>query len=266
LLQTSSFENVKFNTFGDLAANISIPEKFTFPFSYIPHPLSMLAAEMLQTHLSEQTEWKHNFGLTIDDAPVIGKMFGVLVVADDMGDLGYLAAFSGKLAGGNHHSQFVPPVFDGLSSGGFLSNGMQQLADFSLRLATLKENKDDASMHQIAILKDARRKRSVELQMEIFDQYHFLNQYGAEMSLRNIFDRAGYKNPPAGAGECAAPKLLQYAFQNRLKPISMAEFWWGASPKSVNWKHGEFYPCCQEKCAPILSHMLEGIDLEKELL
>src|SRR5690606_19855660 len=65
--------------------------------------------------------------------------------------------------------------------------------------------------------------------------------------------------PPAGAGECAAPKLLQYAYQNQLKPLALAEFWWGAPPKSQVRKHKEFYPSCRSKCEPILGHMLQGL-------
>jgi tRNA pseudouridine32 synthase/23S rRNA pseudouridine746 synthase len=84
--------------------------------------------------------------------------------------------------------------------------------------------------------------------------------------LREIFENALYKNPPAGAGECAAPKLLQYAFQHNMKPIAMAEFWWGLSPKSDFWKHGQYYPACQEKCRPILDHMLAGIETDEEPL
>ena len=82
---------------------------------------------------------------------------------------------------------------------------------------------------------------------------------GEEKSLVDLFAIAGYKNPPAGAGECAGPKLLQYAFQHQLKPLAIAEFWWGLSPKSEQWKHKQFYACCKEKCEPILAHMLEGI-------
>ena len=70
-------------------------------------------------------------------------------------------------------------------------------------------------------------------------------------------------NPPAGAGECAAPKLLNYAFEHQLKPIAMAEFWWGQSPKSEIRKHKQFYPACKSKCEPILlSHMLMGLEME----
>jgi len=68
-----------------------------------------------------------------------------------------------------------------------------------------------------------------------------------------------FGKPPAAAGECATPKLLQYAFLNGLRPVAMAEFWWGAPPKSEIRKHRQFYPACTGKCKPILEHMLEGI-------
>ena len=74
------------------------------------------------------------------------------------------------------------------------------------------------------------------------------------------------KPPPAGAGECAAPKLLQYAFQQQLTPLAMAEFWWGASPKSEMKKHQQYYPACSGKCQPILKHMLVGMQLDENLL
>ena len=128
----------------------------------------------------------------------------------------------------------------------------------------IEEQKPEAYAEQIQVLKTLRKSHSVSLQNEIFDQYHFLNQAGEEKSLREIFENAFYKNPPAGAGECAAPKLLQYAFQHQMQPIAMAEFWWGLSPKSDFWKHGHFYPACHEKCAPILAHMLSGIEMDEK--
>jgi tRNA pseudouridine32 synthase/23S rRNA pseudouridine746 synthase len=111
---------------------------------------------------------------------------------------------------------------------------------------------------EIESLKEERRQRSAQLQNQLFSEYTFLNQFGATKNLLDLFEG----NPPAGAGECAAPKLLHYAFQHQLTPIAMAEFWWGQSPKSEIRKHQQFYPACTGKCAPILSHMLEGIPLE----
>ena len=101
-------------------SEISLPERFTFPFYYEPHPLTKIAAAELQQYLETLTDLDHNFGLTTDkEGFVIGKMFGVLVVADKDGKIGYLSAFSGKLAGSNDHPKFVPPVFDMLTENSF---------------------------------------------------------------------------------------------------------------------------------------------------
>jgi tRNA pseudouridine32 synthase/23S rRNA pseudouridine746 synthase len=252
-----------FTPFEEEITGYHLPDKFTFPFNYQPHRLSLLAAEMLQLHLHNQQEWQHNFGLSNEEGEVIGKMFGVLVVETAQNEIGYLAAFSGKLAGGNHHAKFVPPIFDGVEKGGFLNAGMTKLTGINDEIRLLEEKQDQDTESDIVNLKALRKQHSVSLQNEIFDQYHFLNQAGEPRSLRKIFADASYKNPPAGAGECAAPKLLQYAFQNNMKPLAMAEFWWGMSPKSDYWKHGHFYPSCQEKCAPILAHMLSGIEMDE---
>ena len=107
---------------------------------------------------------------------------------------------------------------------------------------------------------------SSSLQRKIFNQYQFLNSNGKLKSLFDIFDNTPQKIPPTAAGECAAPRLLQYAFNHQMKPLAMAEFWWGASPKSEIRKHQNFYPACQGKCKPILSHMLEGIKMDENPL
>lgn len=187
-------------------------------------------------------------------------MFGVLVVKNNANRIGYLAAFSGKLAGANQHTKFVPPVYDGLSDQSFVNEGMQALTRFNLVIKALEESRPADYEKQITMMKSARRSHSNSLQLRIFDHYFFLNQSGVQKSLTQIFKEANYKNPPSGAGECAGPKLLQYAFLHRMQPLALTEFWWGLSPKSDQWKHGHFYPCCKEKCEPILAHMLEGID------
>ncbi len=225
-----------------------------------PHPLSLLAAQELQHHLQIQKTWVHNFGLTNDlNSTIIGKMFGVLVVQNAQQEIGYLAAFSGKLAGANHHAKFVPPVFDLLTLDGFLNKGMQALTIKTTAIKVLETNEPENKL-AISKLKLERKQFSNTLQQQIFNRYTFINQKGDYKSLRDIFKNATYKNPPAGAGECAGPKLLQYAFLHQLKPLALTEFWWGQSPKSVNWKHGNFYPCCKEKCEPILAHMLQGLE------
>jgi tRNA pseudouridine32 synthase / 23S rRNA pseudouridine746 synthase len=317
-----------------------LPKKFTFPFSYEPHSLSLLAAKEVQYHIENQKDWIHDFN-------VLGKMFGVLVVQNEEQELGYLAAFSGKLAGGNHHPKFVPPVFDILTEDGFYRQGEEvnnainrrvealendtqflelktllktQNKDAASQIEALKEklknekinrdtrrneakmtllptdfdifeqklNRESADLYyqlkdlkrtwqrryaetqaklevyfqEINALKSERKVRSSNIQMQLFEQYTFLNKDGETKSLSDIFPISHDILPPAGAGECAAPKLLQYSFLHHLKPIAIAEFWWGQSPVSEIRKHGNFYPACKSKCEPILAHMLKGIEMD----
>ena len=108
-------------------------------------------------------------------------------------------------------------------------------------------------------LMDQRATMSASLQDQIFAQYTFLDARGAERSVGSIFRDTVFGTPPAGAGECAAPKLLQFAYRHGLQPLALAEFWWGESPGSAIRKHGHFYPACRGKCEPILGHMLNGL-------
>lgn len=324
---------------------IALPGKFTFPFYYEPHALAKMAAAELQHYLENHADFEHNFGLDTDkEGLVIGKMFGVLVVQDREGKLGYLSAYSGKLAGSNDHPKFVPPVFDMLVEDSFflkeqelintINNRIEEIesdADYKqLKLdiqelsgcsaeeiaalkQELKANKEkrdnlramqhngqeqsptEAALIQqslydkrrlrdlvnkwkqvlgdlqtklgiieenIEALKNERKERSATLQQQLFEQYVFLNKDGENKSLQDIFSRTAFGKPPSAAGECATPKLLQYAFANGYKPLAMAEFWWGASPKSEIRKHKHFYPACTGKCKPILEHMLEGIPVD----
>ena len=332
-----------------LPETTDLPNKFTFPFYYSPHELAKQAATEIQEKYLELNPWKHNFGLDKSiSGLIIGKMFGVLVVKDYEGELGYLAAFSGKLADANHHEGFVPPVFDLLEEEGFFKTEEQEVNALTLKLEKL-ERSDDLKKMELevnavklqfeneirelkAFIKDAKVKRdekrqiakanlskdeqlllekelqkesiehsyhlksiksraqehinhlekklsllrdeinnlkeerklmSNQLQQKIFRNYTFLNHNQEEKSLLDIFNDFGVDLPPAGAGECAAPKLLQYAYLHQLTPITFAEFWWGASPKSEVRKHGEFYPSCRGKCEPILGHMLEGLQVDE---
>lgn len=129
---------------------------------------------------------------------------------------------------------------------------------------TLNAIKEKLSVfaNQIASLKEQRKTKSAALQQHLFEQYHFLNSKKEVKNLSELFANTTEQNPPAGSGECAAPKLLQYAFLHNLKPIAMAEFWWGQSPNKEIRKHQQFYPACQGKCKPILTHMLVGIDMD----
>ena len=115
---------------------------------------------------------------------------------------------------------------------------------------------------QIEALKAERRNRSAALQQKLFQQFNFLNAKGETKNLCAIFEETVQKTSPAGAGECAAPKLLQYAYLSGLSPIAMAEFWWGESPKTEIRHPGYYYPSCRGKCDPILRHMLQGLDVE----
>lgn len=334
MLSSKRSEDPCFNYFNSPIEHIPLPEKFTFPLFYTPHNLAKIAALELQTFLETQTQFEHNFGMNPNaEGIIIGKMFGVLVVKNEKGELGYLAAFSGKMAGGNHHQGFVPPVFDMLTENSFflekskplwhlnaeierlesdpnyltLKHEIEQFQniyeqDLKQLKLELKENKkqrdqqrkefpedqelfqklikasqfdnirqvnfrrqaeekkltltQEIQLHldQIEPLKNERRERSSSLQNELFHQYTFLNQQLETKSLLEIFGA----NPPAGAGECAAPKLLHYAFSHKMTPIALAEFWWGQSPKSEVREHKHYYPACKSKCEPILEHMLSG--------
>jgi tRNA pseudouridine32 synthase/23S rRNA pseudouridine746 synthase len=121
------------------------------------------------------------------------------------------------------------------------------------------ETKYNQYIKEIEALKTARKAKSGDLQNQLYEQYRFLNIRGEERSLASIFENTLLIS---GAGECAAPKLLQYAFLHDLKPIAMAEFWWGKSPKSEIRQHKNYYPACRGKCKPILSHMLDGIETD----
>lgn len=241
-------------------SSVKIPDKFSLYRGGESEKLCEIAVKSLQTYISDQ-QWDHNFGLSDRiDVRVIGKMFGVLVVQTKQGTIGYLSAFSGKLAGSNHHNGFVPPVFDSLAQDSFLNEGMAELSKISLEITKRSFDQGSNYNQQIETLKSKRRDHSIALQYRLFNSYKFLSRTGKEKTLNELFKNASYKNPPAGAGECAGIKLLQYAFMNKMKPLAMTEFWWGLSPKSEKWQHGQFYPCCLEKCEPILAHMLRDID------
>lgn len=315
-------------------ANIPLPERFTYPFCYTPHPLCVMAAEEVQHYLNRQHEWKEELSR--------GKMFGVLVVQTGNGEIGYLAAFSGILAGKNQHSYFVPPVYDLLQPQGFFKVEEENISAINRRIKHLEEDKEYTSLlseltrthqqarealdiakqqlkeakekrelrrkeagltteeeagliresqfqkaeykrlerswkekiaalqveinnreEQIQELKVERKSRSAALQQQLFGQFRMLNYRKEVKTLCDIFSQTVHKTPPAGAGECAAPKLLQQAYLHGWKPIAMAEFWWGNSPKAEIRHHGYYYPACKGKCEPILQHMLQGLEVEE---
>jgi tRNA pseudouridine32 synthase/23S rRNA pseudouridine746 synthase len=148
----------------------------------------------------------------------------------------------------------------------------EQSRQEQLELKRLKKTFQEKKIHltneiqrwinDINLFKKERKERSSALQKKLFDSYYFLNAHGEEKSLLSIFSKNTDPIPPAGAGECAAPKLFQYAYKKKYKPIALAEFWWGASPLSEIRKHGQYYPACRGKCEPILNHMLEGLPVD----
>jgi tRNA pseudouridine32 synthase/23S rRNA pseudouridine746 synthase len=245
-----------FIPFTDGVDGLSVPDKFDISTAEV-HPLCLRAAKQLQSYLEGQNDWVHNFGLSDEgDQAIVGKMFGVLVVKNASDELGFLIGFSGKLAGTNQHKYFVPPIFDTLSNEFILNKGMLELGDINARIRFLETTDNDDNLDEISELKEHRKRHSSSLQNRLYGQYVFRNAEGIEKNLIDIFAEAAYRNPPAGAGECAAPKLLQYAFMHEMQPLALAEFWWGQSPRSAYWKHRHFYPVCKEKCVPILKHML----------
>ena len=350
------------------------PRQFTYPFCYEPHPLCIAAAKEVQRYIEESGVWAEEKGP--------GKMFGVLCVRvrvsekgkgksekgkvksekyeeDEKGkeksekyeegekeQIGFLAAYSGLLAGRNDWDYFVPPVFDAQQPDGYfkteeraisainkeieailksdtyitqrsLYESTKQTVDLALqqmrsRVAEAKQKRDTRrreaehdgrpltveeqaemvheSQHlkaeqrrlkqqcstmleelhrpvveheeRVATLRRQRREKSDALQQWLFRQYRMLNANGEERDLIDIFGETINAMPPAGSGDCCAPKLLQYAYANGLEPVCMAEFWWGDSPKQEIRHHLHYYPACRSKCLPILTHMLCGLDVE----
>ena len=117
---------------------------------------------------------------------------------------------------------------------------------------------------EIEQLRNQRHKKSIILQRWLFSQYLLTNGLGRMRTIGDIFRTDLHRDPPSGTGECAAPKLLQFAIRNNMKPIALAEFWYGKSPLGVVRQHGAFYPACHQKCEPILRFMLQGIDYERD--
>ena len=167
-------------------------------------------------------------------------MLGVLEVEDEDGAIGFLYAFSGTVGGRARVPGFVPPIFDLTEPEGYFR---RREAEISAMPAGPE-----------------RAAASAELQGWIFEQYRVSNARGETLSIREVFARRGLV-PPGGTGDCAAPKLLQYAYDHHLTPIAMGEFWYGASPAAEVREQGRFYPSCTGKCGPLLSFMLEGLDV-----
>lgn len=236
------------STFHPLHTTIEPPGRFTYPFCYDPHPLAVEAARELQQELGRMTLTE-------------GKMFGVLVVASTSGgtpegaSLGFVAAYSGLLEGRGDWPYFVPSVYDAQQPDGYFKQEERRISAMTA-----------ADQH------DERRQRSQQLQLWLFDQYRLLNARGERRRLVDVWQdyhcseriRRRYPLPPGGTGDCCAPKLLQYAYQHGLKPVCMAEFWWGATKKTELRHHLNYYPACRGKCKPILTWMMQGLDVDPD--
>lgn len=335
--------------FHPLHTDIERPERFTYPFNYTPHPLCLLAAGELQRYIGSNGQWR--------DEVEKGKMFGVLVVTDATGDLGFLAAYSGLLAGRNDLPYFVPSVYDSQQPDGYFKtheaeiSGINQsirkleanthmkeakglilqlqeerkhtIAAYQEKIKKAKAKRDarreagslnpeeeaemvkesqfmkaelrrlkkslsektsleteyEAYQADILSLKQLRKTLSDALQQWLFSQFRMQNHEGESKDLLEIFRDAALRDypqatiatsriaalkmvPPAGSGECCEPKLLQYAYSLGYKPLQMAMFWWGESPKEEIRHHLHFYPACNGKCKPILQWMLPASTFE----
>ncbi len=235
------------------------PERFTYPFAYEPHPLCQLAAKEVQAYIGSHAEIK-------EDADR-GKMFGVLIVTPStplspLAPYYYLAAYSGLLAGRNDWEYFVPPVYDAQQPDGYFKTKEREIS----RIAS--ETSRTSATNQISSTKEM----SQDLQQWLFHQYQMLNARGEVKDLVEIWQsyynrpklRRKYPLPPGGTGDCCAPKLLQYAYQQGLHPVCMAEFWWGQPTREELRHHLNYYPACRGKCKPILTWMLQGLDVDPD--
>ena len=207
---------------------MSAGRPFTYPFRYVPEPQIVQASQGLIARIAGDP--------ALDSLFREGKMMGVLET-----DRGFLYAFSGLAGGRADVEGFVPPIFDLTPPDGYFR---RREAEISAMLSG-----------------EEKSRASAELQDWLFSQYKVSNARGKTLSIKEVFALRGL-TPPGGTGDCAAPKLLQYAYSHGLKPLAMGEFWYGASPHSEVREQGRFYPSCTGKCGPLLSFMMEGLEVE----
>lgn len=196
--------------------------RFTYPFCYRPRPEIVEAAARLISRIDSDPELRRRF--------CEGKMLGVMMVGAFLNGqrvFDFIYAFSGLAGGESTVPGFVPPIFD-----------------------TTSADIDSSSPEE-----------SRQLQEWLFRQYRVLNGLGEESNIAEIFASQGIV-PPGGTGDCAGPKLLQYAYSHHLKPVAMGEFWYGRQPAGEVRRQGSFYPSCTGKCGPLLEWMMQGLDME----
>ncbi|MCY1042257.1 RluA family pseudouridine synthase [Corallococcus sp. bb12-1] len=232
-----------------------VPVRLPSPFvPGPPGPLARRAAEALQARLRRE-RWEAL------EQPGGGKMFGVLVVAEPGGRVGFLCAFSGMLGGAWNVEGFVPPLFDPVARDAFWPAGEAELAALGRRHAALLRavEVEPARVAELAEVGHLRAERSRDLWRRMALTYVIPNARGEDQPLGALF---APRPPPGGAGDCAAPKLLAYAFRQRLTPLALAEFWWGAPPLDGRRESGVYYPACDNKCGIVLPYMLQGLSVD----
>jgi len=241
------------------------PDRFTYPFRYEPSPEVLREAGELICKIDSSAELKEIFGE--------GKMMGILIVAGKDGCMSRLTAFSGIAGGKNFIGGFVPPIFDILDPEGHFKKEEAKIVEISRLIAsasgetggTSVKGSEASGQSDLQTLKAKRKSMSEELQKWVFRQYKVRNGLGEEKCIWDIFAEYGLV-PPGGTGDCAAPKLLDYAFKHGLTPVAMGEFWYerpdSSDGRHGNRKRGQFYPSCSSKCGPLLRWMLRGIEVD----
>ncbi|MCR9165577.1 MAG: RluA family pseudouridine synthase [Nannocystaceae bacterium] len=225
----------------------SLPSTFPTPFRQgRPHPVAARAAEQLQAHLREALP------PDVVRGPLGGKMFGVLVVLDEVGTPSVLWGFAGMIRGSRSWPGFVPPACDQKAFDALWRSEGARVEAFNDVIATaVGDHREQLIAEQQAC--------SQALLPKLQATYALRNAIGETRSLEALF---APRPIPGGAGDCAAVKLLQHAYRLGLRPVALAEFWWGDPTPAGGRHHGVFYPACRGKCAKILPFMLEGIDCE----
>lgn len=227
------------------------------PYYYHPQPAARLAADDVFSVIRSRPDWSALF--------VQGKMLGILVVdiphnvstlpsrVHIINNVCYLAAYSGVVNGLVDDTQyFVPPIYDLQQPDDFYLTKDAEITAINHRLKQLDPTSAEAKQ-----LQQSRHALSIALQKEIFSHFNLLDATGVRYrNIVDIFADAKRGLPPGGTGECCAPRLLQYALAQGLKPLQLAEFWYGASPRTLNRHHASFYPSCIEKCSPLLRYQL----------
>jgi tRNA pseudouridine32 synthase/23S rRNA pseudouridine746 synthase len=219
---------------------IPVPDALVMPADDgTPHPLAAAAIEGLVASLAERPPLGLDFA-----APGCGKMFGVLVVAPRSGGLATLRGFSGMLDRTWFVDRYVPPLFDAHALAAFWPDGEAELVAMSTAIAA-------AQGETRRVLARSRRARSQALWRRVVATYRITDVHGHVRPMADLF---APRLPPAGAGDCAAPKLLAHALAAGLRPLALGEVWWGA-PVGRR-RSGTTWPPCTDKCGPILGHML----------